>query len=321
MKKKIIKNEIIIYQAKSGAIELKGDFNKETVWATQAQIADIFEINRTVVTKHIGNIFKSKEVESKSNVQKVHIANSDKPAAFYSLDIILAIGYRTNSVKAIRFRKWATSVLRKHLVVGYTINCSRIAKNYDEFLKAVEQVKKVLPDGGVVDAKNALELIKMFADTWFSLDAFDKSKLPKSGITKKQVNFTATEITKALRELKQELISKKETTDMFGMERENDSIASIMGNVFQTFDGKDVYPSVEEKAAHLLYFMVKNHPFVDGNKRSGAFAFVWFLKKVNLLNTSRLTPTALTALTLLVAESKPKDKEQIVGLILILLKK
>ena len=321
MKKKIIKNEIIIYQAKSGAIELKGDFNKETVWATQAQIADIFEINRTVVTKHIGNIFKSKEVESKSNVQKVHIANSDKPAAFYSLDIILAIGYRTNSVKAIRFRKWATSVLRKHLVVGYTINRSRIAKNYDEFLKAVEQVKKVLPDGGVVDAKNALELIKMFADTWFSLDAFDKSKLPKSGITKKQVNFTATEITKALRELKQELISKKETTDMFGMERENDSIASIMGNVFQTFDGKDVYPSVEEKAAHLLYFMVKNHPFVDGNKRSGAFAFVWFLKKVNLLNTSRLTPTALTALTLLVAESKPKDKEQIVGLILILLKK
>ena len=194
-------------------------------------------------------------------------------------------------------------------------------KNYDEFLKAVEQVKKVLPDGGVVDAKNALELIKMFADTWFSLDAFDKSKLPKSGITKKQVNFTATEITKALRELKQELISKKETTDMFGMERENDSIASIMGNVFQTFDGKDVYPSVEEKAAHLLYFMVKNHPFVDGNKRSGAFAFVWFLKKVNLLNTSRLTPTALTALTLLVAESKPKNKEQIVGLILILLKK
>ncbi|PIW81515.1 death-on-curing protein [bacterium CG_4_8_14_3_um_filter_33_28] len=321
MKKKIIKNEIIIYQAKSGAIELKGDFNKETVWATQAQIADIFEINRTVVTKHIGNIFKSKEVESKSNVQKVHIANSDKPVAFYSLDIILAIGYRTNSVKAIRFRKWATSVLRKHLVVGYTINRSRIAKNYDEFLKAVEQVKKVLPDGGVVDAKNALELIKMFADTWFSLDAFDKSKLPKSGITKKQVNFTATEITKALRELKQELISKKETTDMFGMERENDSIASIMGNVFQTFDGKDVYPSVEEKAAHLLYFMVKNHPFVDGNKRSGAFAFVWFLKKVNLLNTSRLTPTALTALTLLVAESKPKDKEQIVGLILILLKK
>lgn len=318
MKNKNEKN-LVLYQAKTGAIELKADVQGNTLWATQSQIANIFDIERSVATKHIGNLFKDKEVDEKRNVQKMHIANSDKPISFYSLDIILAVGYRANSGRAIKFRQWATKTLRAHIVDGYTINKTRIAKNYDVFLKAVEEVRRLLPSGGTVDATSAMELVKMFASTWLSLDSYDKAALPKGGVTKKKVEFTAEELHLDLEKLKNDLMRKGETTDLFGSVRGGQSIEGIVGNIFQTFDGKDLYPTVEEKAAHLLYFMVKNHPFADGNKRSGAFAFVWFLKQAKVLNPARLTPEALTALTLFVAESHPKEKDRIVGLVLLLL--
>lgn len=310
---------IIVYQTKTGAIELKEDVSAETMWATQSQIASLFQVDQSVVSRHINNIFREKEVNKKSNMQKMHNAFSDKPVMLYSLDVILAVGYRANSAKAIQFRQWATKTLRSHIVDGYTINKKRLGKNYDAFLKAVEEVKALLPSGGAVDAMNALELVKMFANTWLSLDAYDKARLPKSGATKKQVEFTAEELKEALQKLKHELISKGEATGLFGSERGHQSVAGIVGNVFQTFGGKDVYPTVEEKAAHLLYFMVKNHPYADGNKRSGAFAFVWFLQQAGILNPARLTSEALTALTLFVAESSPKDKEKMMGLVLLLL--
>lgn len=310
---------LIVYQGKDGSIELKADANKNTLWATQAQIAGILDIERSVATKHIAKILKDKEVDAKRNVQKMHIANSDKAVAFYSLDIILAVGYRSNSGRAMKFRQWATKTLRSHIVDGYTINKKRLGKNYEAFLKAVEEVKLLLPTGGAVDAGSALELVKMFANTWLSLDSYDKLNLPKSGATKRRVEFTTKEMKEALQELKHELISKGEATDLFGSERGGQSVAGIVGNVFQSFAGEDVYPTLEEKAAHLLYFMVKNHPYADGNKRSGAFAFVWFLKQAGILNPARLTAEALTALTLFVAESNPKDKERMVGLVLLLL--
>ena len=147
MSKKTLKNNVVVYQAKSGAIELRGDFRKETMWATQAQIADIFNIDRTVATKHIGNILKSNEVNEKSNVQKMHIANSDKSVAFYSLDIILAVGYRANSARAMQFRQWATKTLRTYIVDGFAVNKNRIAKNYAQFLGVVEDIKKLLLSG------------------------------------------------------------------------------------------------------------------------------------------------------------------------------
>ncbi|MEA2088657.1 MAG: virulence protein RhuM/Fic/DOC family protein, partial [Patescibacteria group bacterium] len=277
-------------------------------------------IDRTVVTKHINKILKDGEVNEKSNVQKMHIANSDKLVKFYSLDILLVVGYRTNSAKAIEFRKWATKVLRQHLLYGYTINKKRIAQNYEQFLHAVADVKALLPKGDEVRAKDVLELINAFAGTWFSLDAYDKDIFPKGVITKKKIMFTSDELLSALQELKQNLISKKQATNIFGQERSKSAVQGIVGNVFQTIFKKDVYPTVEEKIAHLLYFMVKNHPFVDGNKRSGAFAFVWFLRKAGLLRAS-MTPEALTAFTLLIAESNPKDKDKMVGLVLLLLKK
>ena len=160
-KKTKLNNQIVIYQAKSGAIELKGDLSRETIWATQAQIAD-FGVDRTVATKHITNVLRDREVDKKSNMQKMHIANSDKPVTFYSLDIILAVGYRTNSARAIGFHKWATKTLRSYIVDGYAINKTRIAQNYEQFLKAVESVKKSLPLGVSVDAKSKGQIIDHF---------------------------------------------------------------------------------------------------------------------------------------------------------------
>jgi prophage maintenance system killer protein/prophage antirepressor-like protein len=318
---KKIKKDIVIYQASSGAIELRGDLNKETIWATQNQIAEVFGIERSVATKHIKNLFISSEISEKSNVQKMHIANSDKPVNFYSLDVILAVGYRANSGRAIEFRKWATKVLREHITKGYTINPSRIKKNYDEFISAVEKVKLFLPVSIKSDTESILELVKVFADTWFSLDAYDREIFSKGKATKKKIKVTAGELMSAIAELKAELLKNKEATDIFARERKAGSIEGIIGNVMQAFGGKDLYPSIEEKAAQLLYFVVKNHPFFDGNKRSGAFSFVWFLKRCGILDISRLTPAALTALTLLIAESNPKNKEKMTGLVVMLLRK
>jgi len=319
-----MKNEIIIYQSKSGSIELRGDYKKETLWANQGQIADLFGIERSVGTKHIQNILKNKELNQRSVCAKfAHTAEDGKiyQVQYYNLDVILAVGYRTNSARAIQFRQWATKTLRQHILDGYTINKKRLTKNYDAFLRAVENVKKLLPTTGTVDARSALELVKMFASTWFSLDAYDKELLPQKGATKRHVNITAEELQMALSDLKQALSAKKEASELFGREKQRSGVEGIVGNVFQSFDRKDLYPTLEEKAAHLLYFMVKNHPFVDGNKRSGAFSFVWFLQKAKILNIRRLTPEALTALTLLVAESKPAERERMIGLILMLLKK
>lgn len=322
--KKSMKSEIIVYQNKSGAIEFKGDFKKETVWANQAQIGELFNIERSVITKHIGNIFKEKELDEISVCANfAHTAGDGKKyqVQYYNLDLILSVGYRVNSQKATVFRQWATKTLRQHILSGYTINKKRIAQNYETFLQAVEDVKKILPPDNKLAASDALELVKMFANTWFSLNAYDKAGFPKKGNTKKQVKITAIELSQALADLKITLINQKEASELFGQEKTKTALAGIVGNIFQSFGGKNLYPSVEEKAAHLLYFIVKNHPFVDGNKRSGAFAFVWFLKKSKVLDVSSLSPAALTALTLLVAESNPKDKERMIGLILLLLKK
>lgn len=278
MKKNITKNKnVIVYQAKSGAIELRDDFTHETIWATQAQIVEVFTIERSVVTKHVRNILKDKELDEKSVCAKfAHTAKDGKTyhVQHYNLDVILAVGYRANSTKAIGFRQWATKTLRGYIVDGFAINKTRIAKNYTQFQSVVEDIKKLLPASATVDTGGVVELVSLFADTWLSLDAYDRDTLPKGKLTKKKVTLTVEKITGSLSELKTNLIDKDEATDIFGTERVRGSVAGIVGNVMQSFGGSDVYPSAEEKAVHLLYFMIKNHPFIDGNKRSGAFAFV-----------------------------------------------
>lgn len=310
-----------MYQAKSGAIELRGDIQKETLWATQAQIADVFGVERSVVTKHIRNIYKEKELEQKATCAKFAQVQTEgsrvveRSLEHYNLDTIISVGYRVNSKTATQFRQWATRTLHEHITKGYTINKKQIGKNYEAFIKSVADVQALLPEHVTLDPKAILELIKEFASTWVSLDAYDKDTLTLKGVTKKKVTLIGADLVGAIESLRIELMKKGEATDMFAHERASGSIEGIVGNVMQSFGGKSVYPTVEEKAAHLLYFMVKNHPFSDGNKRSGAFAFVWFLRKTGVRGASNINPGALTALTLLIAESDPTKKDQMVALV------
>jgi prophage maintenance system killer protein len=313
-------SKTVVYQAKNGAIQLREDSQAETVWASQSEISSLFGIDQSVVSRHIQKVFRENEVTPNSNMQKMHIPNSDKPVAFYSLDVILSIGYKTNSQVAIDFRKWATKTLRSHISDGFTINKSQIGKNYDKFLAAVNDLQALLPESSKLSANQALDLINLFAQTWFSLDAYDKCELPQFGTTKEEVRFTATELSAAIQELKTSLRTKNQASELFAQEQNHGALTGIVGNIFQSAFEQDAYASIEEKAVHLLYFIIKNHPFTDGNKRSGAFAFVWFLSQAGILNSQQISPPALTALTLLIAESDPKEKNRVIGLFLLLLK-
>ena len=323
MKKHLAQIDTLIYQSKSGALELKTDKEHETIWLTQDQMVSLFDVQKAAISKHLKNIFDSEELKEKSVVSILETTAKDNKVykiKHFNLDAVLSVGYRINSKKATHFRQWATKTLKEHIQRGYTINRHRIKSNYDDFLKAVSDVKSIAA-GSVVDNDSVLELVTLFADTWFSLDAYDRDTLSSKGSTKKKVALTGEKLTRALVELKQNLIAKGEATELFGVERMQDSVSGIVGNVMQSFGEKDLYPTIEEKAAHLLYFIIKNHPFVDGNKRSGAYAFVWFLRQAKILDVTRITPPALTALTLLIAESSPGDKDKIVGLVCTVLKK
>ena len=321
-----MKKEIMIYQSKSGKIEFRGDLKKDTIWGSLNQIAELFGRDKSVISRHIKNTFNSDELKRDSTVAKIATVQKEgkreivREIEYFNLDMILSVGYRVDSKQATQFRIWATKTLKQHLLQGWTINKKQLAKNYQKFQKTVEDIKSLLPSDESVPASSALELISLFANTWFSLEAYDKQNFPEKGWTKKQVSFTAEELQQALMKLKSELIAKKQATELFGQEKTKKAVSGIVGNIFQTFGGQDLYPTIEEKSAHLLYFMVKNHPLTDGNKRSGAFAFIWFLKKASRLSKG-LSPSALTALTLLVAESHPKDKDKMIGLILLLLEK
>lgn len=326
MKKKITSKEVVIYQAPNGAIELRGDFARETVWANRMQMAEMFGVNPPAITKHIQNIYTENELERKATSSKMELVQNEsgriikRQVDVYNLDVLIAVGYRINSVVGTRFRQWATKTLREHITKGYTINRKQLGNNYDAFMKAVADIQLLLPEHVVLDPKQVLELVKEFASTWVSLDAYDKDALRVVGATKKAVKLTGAELVGAIATLRAELVKKGETTELFAQERKEGSIEGIIGNVMQSFGGHALYATLEEKAAHLLYFMVKNHPFVDGNKRSGAFAFVWFLRKARIKGGRNINPASLTALTLLIAESKPEKKDQMVALVTQLLR-
>ncbi len=321
MIKKIIQKNtksLVIYQAPNGQIQFRGDFQHDTIWATQAQIASVFGVNRPAITKHINNILQDGELEEKTVCSILeHTASDGKvyKTQHYNLDMIISVGYRVNSKLATDFRKWATKTLREYIVKGYVINKKQIQKNHSEFLKTVESIQNLLPEHINLDPKSILELVKEFSSTWASLDAYDRESLKQIGSNKKSVSISSSELLESIAILKKDLIKKGEATEIFAQERTINSVEGIIGNVMQSFSGKPVYPTTEEKSAHLLYFMVKNHPFVDGNKRSGAWAFIWFLRKVSVKGYNNINPSTLTALTLLIAESKPEKKDQMIALV------
>ena len=210
---------MVVYQAGSGAIKLRKDGGQQTIWATQAEIAKLYGKDQSVVSRHIAGIFHDGEVHKKSNMQEMHIANSDKPVAFYGLDIILAVGYRTNSRRAIEFRKWATKTLRQYVIEGYVVDKKRVLRNYEQFSKTIREIRELLPEGVAADTQSVLELISAFADTWLSLDAYDKGKLAAHGATRKRVALTAEKLTNGLAGLKATLLEKGKATAHFGAER------------------------------------------------------------------------------------------------------
>ncbi len=321
--------KLAIYQTKDGAIAFRGDFEHETIWGTQKQIAELFEVNVRTVNEHLKNIYKDGELKEKATIRNFRIVQREgkrmveREINFYNLDAIISVGYRINSKKATRFRIWATKTLKQHLTKGYTINKKALKRNHQEFLQAVEDIKLLAKDNRKVGADDVLELIKAFSATWFNLESYDKQAFPKSGKKRLAKRYEAEKMAENLQVqvqlLKQDLVKKGEATELFAQEKKPGALAGIVGNVLQSVFGKDAYPTVEEKAAHLLYFIIKNHPFTDGNKRTGAFSFLWFLRNVKFPFEQSITPEALTALTLLVAESDPKDKERMIGLILLLL--
>ena len=325
--------KLAIYQAKNGAIELNFDEKEQTIWANKKHISEIFGIDRSVVSRHIKNIFKDDELDKTVVCAKfahttehgaIKGKTQSKEVEFYNLDIILAIGYRTNSLKAIEFRKWATKTLKEYITKGYTINSNLLKQKKELYLQVLEDIKKLSSENRVISNTQIIDLIKNFSSTWFNLESYDTQNLPSTGQNKSLLDMDFKELSKQLyievEILKQELISKKEATNLFAQEKSRGLLEGIVGNVLQSVFGQDAYETIEEKAAHLLYFIIKNHPFNDGNKRTGAFSFIWFLKKADFDFSEMINPQTLTVLTLLIAESNPKDKDKMIGLVLLLLR-
>ncbi|QQS15650.1 MAG: virulence protein RhuM/Fic/DOC family protein [Candidatus Moraniibacteriota bacterium] len=324
MKTPLKEQKLAIYQAKDGGIELREDVARETVWASLDQIALLFGRDKSVISRHIRNVFKEEELMRDSVVAFFATTARDKKTyrvEHFNLDMILSVGYRVNSKIATQFRKWATRTLKRHITQGYTLNKNVLARNKAEFLRAIEDIKALSSGSTKVGTEDILELVKAFSGTWFSLRSYDEAGLPRTGSTKKNVTLTADELYGDVELLKKDLAGKGEATELFAQEKYSKSLEGILGNVMQAVFGKDAYETVEEKAAHLLYFVIKNHPFTDGNKRAGAFSFVWFLRKSGIDFTRAITPETLTTLALLIAESKPSDKDRMIGLVLLLLRK
>ena len=322
-------NQIEIYQTRDKQTEIEVRFEEDTVWLTQEQLTRLFGRDRTVITKHINNIFKERELDKKSNVQKMHIPNSDKPVAIYNLDVIISIGYRVKSKQGTQFRQWATQRLKDHLVKGYTLNEKRLQQVVQN-MQQLEQAVKLIQQSGnseqlsTTEAKGLLEIITGYTQSFILLNQFDSNTLPDKKLNENiTYEIEYNEALKTIAELKKQLIGKKEASALFGNERDH-GFESVLNSVVQTFGGEYLYKSIEEQAAHLLYFVIKNHPFTDGNKRIGAFLFVWFLEKnkhrFKKSGELKINDNALVALALLVAQSNPDDKELMIKLVVNLIR-
>ena len=320
--KEFKKGEVVIYKTSKNEVELQVRFEGEAVWLRQDEIAKLYGKERSVITKHINKIFADKEVDNKSNVQFLHIANSDKPVAFYNLDVILAVGYRTNSSRAIHFRIWATNVLKNYLLKGYALNQKRLLEAKEKFNELQETIsflqEKSKHELLAGQGQEILSLLANYSKTLTLLEQYDKENLVLAKRGKAIFVLDYEQAQSIIEEVKKELIVKKEASYLFGLESSN-RFKGILSAIYQTFDGKELYPSLEEKAAHLLYFIIKDHPFADGNKRIGSFLFIYFLDKNNYLykdnEEKKINDNALTALALLIAISDPKEKDKLIKII------
>ncbi|MGB9671247.1 MAG: RhuM family protein [Halothiobacillaceae bacterium] len=311
---------IVIYETGEARVEVRLD--RETVWLTQEQMSQLFGRERSVITKHIRNAFAEGELEREAVCAKfAHTAADGKTyqVEYYNLDVIISVGYRVKSLQGTRFRQWATGVLREHLTRGYSLDRQRFEKNAAELEAALQLVKKAAAGEALTadQGRGLVDVIARYTQTFLWLQRYDEGLLAAPAGSPGGVLPTLDEARAAIARLKADLVARGEASDLFGRER-GEAFAAILGNLEQTVFGESAYPTIETKAAHLLYFVIKNHPFSDGNKRSGAFLFVDFLARNGRLlrgGEPVINDVGLAALALLVAESDAKNKDVMIRLI------
>jgi len=323
-------NQILIYQQEGHDVEVRLDDQQETLWLSQKQMAELFEKDSDTVGLHLKNIYQSGELDEHSTTEDYSVVRQEgkrqvkRKLKHYNLDAIISVGYRVNSKKGTQFRIWATNTLREHLVQGYTLNKQRFEHNAAELQQALALIRKTArsPEITAEAGSGLVEIVSRYTQTFLWLQQYDEGLLADPSGQTGGTLPNPEDAMNSLMALKKSLIERGEATELFARLRE-DGIASILGNLDQTVFGEPAYPTIESKAAHLLYFVIKNHPFRDGNKRSGAFLFVDFLHRNGRLLDPKgeavINDTGLAALTLLIAESDPKQKEVIIRLVMTML--
>ena len=294
-------------------LDVRADSENETVWLTQEEIAFLFDSARSTVTYHINNIFSSKELEENTSVEKFDGRVNYRPAKLYNLDVILSVGYRIKSKRGIAFRRWANKILKNYLIQGYAIN----QKKLDALNKTIDIQNRMLAYSLDIDKEELVKVINEYTRALELLDSYDHQTLVKPKGEKSAYIMSYQEARDIIDSMK-----FNEMSDVFGVEKEKGKLNGIIEQVYQNVFGQELYPSIEEKAAHLLYFLVKDHPFADGCKRIAATLFINFLYKNNHLyrnNRQIISNVALVAITILTAESNPQEMEIIVKLIMNLL--
>ena len=319
------KGEVLLYEHLDGLESVAVRLSDETVWLSLNQMAEVFERDKSVISRHLKNVFSTGELERTAVVAKNATTAADGKSYqvdSYNLDAIISVGYRVNSKKGTQFRIWATRVLKEHLVKGFTVNQQRLAeKGLAEAQQVLTLLASTLQEHDLVsdEGRSVLQIITGYSSTWRLLQQYDEDAFPQpAGKPVESIPFAVASIRQAILLLKKELLEKGEATGLFGNEQ-SDHLEGIIGSIFQTFGGYDLYPSIAEKAAHLLYFIIKDHPFSDGNKRIGTFLFLLFLEQNNLLQSVDLDNKTLVALTLLTATSDPLQKDILIKLIVNLL--
>ena len=323
-------SNIVIYE--NGNVELKTTVENESVWLSQKQIAELFEVQRPAITKHLSNIFKSNELDEKvvcsilehtTKHGAIKSKQQIKKIKLYNLDAIISIGYRVNSKRATQFRIWATSVLKEYLIKGYVLNQEKLQQQkLEELDKTIQLIKQGLKnqDLSTKEAKGFVEIISNYAKSWAMLQGYDEQSLQEV-LESKEEKFILDydEAKEAIAELKKVLMQKGEATELFGREKAGEFKGNLL-NIYQSFGGADLLPSLEAKAANLLYYIIKGHPFNDGNKRIGAYLFVLFLHKNGILHKPngepKINDNALASIALLVAQSDPNQKDIIIKLVM-----
>ncbi|MCC5812925.1 MAG: virulence protein RhuM/Fic/DOC family protein [Ectothiorhodospiraceae bacterium] len=318
---------IVIFEDADKAVEVRLDKDQETVWLTQAQMAELFGVKPQNITMHLKNVYDEGELAEDATckdflqVQQEGGREVRRKRKHYNLDAVISVGYRVSSARATRFRIWATRVLREHLIRGWTLNRQRFEENARELEAALALVRKAAqsPSLDMGSGRGLVDIVSRYAQTFLLLQRYDEGLLSDPQAQPGGTLPSPAEARTALEGLKTELMARGEATELFARDR-GDGLASLLGNLDQSVFGEPAYPSVEAKAAHLLYFVIKNHPFSDGNKRSAAFLFVDFLlRNGRLLNEAGepvINDVGLAALTLLVAESDPANKETMIRLVM-----